>query len=634
MLKNYYHLLLLTIAAAFILTAPAFSQSIYFYEPDISEFPTVKVRLQAQNAVGNPFQLVNTDFDVKENGESMNETVNIDCSPKPDTPAVAVIVMIDVSGSMTEELAPDSDQTKIEWAKYALRKFVDSLFFINGTRVAFVAYEGANRLHRPYQFSADALYDFIDGSNPPKTLGTGDTYFKRAFLGPDFNTVNYIGETPEDMFRHIIIISDTEEDVNHDFTVDDIDNISAQLKAKKTMVHALLIEKNLHSWNFGGICEQTGGKQYDKIKSLYDLTTAIEFLAGYIQRQDYCVLEYTAPFGCDEASKSRTYEIRNSKDQDQVETRSYTAPEESLVKFELDNEEMIFGLPDDGIIEQSFTIDYQGPEMTVKKMNFSETGYFSFVDFQPPLTLKNGDSKTINVKYILEDPAEPTEVMIDLQSDDYLCGDLPDITLISGCSAQSAELFEFGTVMQYMEDTQTIADAFMNDASVPLEVTMEIKGSHASDYSLSQATATVPPGEGLDVDVTFKPTVDGGVREAYIEYTYLDACGGTETTRLTGEAEVNSVEEELTGEGNALRLRAEPNPAKENISISFETPVQGAKLELYNSMGSLVETLLDKNIFSGSYRADYDVSGLAPGVYILRLQSGSHFESFRLVVAR
>ena len=78
-----------------------------------------------------------------------------------------------------------------------------------------------------------------------------------------------------------------------------------------------------------------------------------------------------------------------------------------------------------------------------------------------------------------------------------------------------------------------------------------------------------------------------------------------------------------------------PNPANGFVKISFETPSQANyRLDLYDSMGSLVDNLLNKNVFSGSYQADYNVSNLSSGVYILRLQSATGSESFRFVVTK
>ena len=633
MRKNYFRLVITAFIAALLFAGTAFSQSMFFYNPDITKYPEVKVRFQGYNAVGNPFELVNTDFNVQEKGKSMNETVKVDFSKKPDTPSVSIIIMMDVSGTMNKP-APNSDESKLEWMKKAVRAFIDSLYFVNNTRVALVTFESGSRLHRDYQTTREGVGDYVDGHNPPKTIGAGLRDFKRAFLGPEVDVLGVLSAAPPDAFRHIILITDGYES-DRDFLIKDIDTISNRLKRVKTVVHSVAINTKLDSWNTGGISEATGGKRYDKIVELSDLISKLQYLAGYIQRRDYGVLSWIAPYGCDEQSRARSYEIQNSRIQSIVEKNNYTAPPESVIKFQIDNNELIFGLPNDGQIDQKFKITYRGPQTTVNKLSFSEVGFFDIVDLKPPFTIKDGDVKDIKVRYILTPPGPPKEITLSLESDDFLCGELPSVKLISSCNASAAKSFNFGTVMQSLSETKTISKCFTNNASIPLQVDIALQGANASEFKLKSSSANVAPGKSIDVEVTFTPSKSSGVSNASIEFTYKTECGGSKSTSLTGEAEPNSIEENLVGEGSAFKLRAEPNPANGFVKISFETPSQANyRLDLYDSMGSLVDNLLNKNVFSGSYQADYNVSNLSSGVYILRLQSATGSESFRFVVTK
>lgn len=57
-------------------------------------------------------------------------------------------------------------------------------------------------------------------------------------------------------------------------------------------------------------------------------------------------------------------------------------------------------------------------------------------------------------------------------------------------------------------------------------------------------------------------------------------------------------------------IRLYPNPAHDQLFISGNIPAS-TKMPLFNSMGQCVET--------GSYQTSIDVSGLAEGMYYLRL---------------
>ncbi len=88
--------------------------------------------------------------------------------------------------------------------------------------------------------------------------------------------------------------------------------------------------------------------------------------------------------------------------------------------------------------------------------------------------------------------------------------------------------------------------------------------------------------------------------------------------------------------GYAFALgQARPNPCRGGARIAFALPHPcGATLELYDISGRKVRTLLAANLAAGEHDVAADLAGLAPGVYIYRLEAGADAAAKRLVVAR
>lgn len=72
--------------------------------------------------------------------------------------------------------------------------------------------------------------------------------------------------------------------------------------------------------------------------------------------------------------------------------------------------------------------------------------------------------------------------------------------------------------------------------------------------------------------------------------------------------------------GNNVTFEVYPNPVASTANVAFSIEKPGiTKLELYDVLGNTVVSLANEKLDSGNYNADLDVSGIANGVYFLRL---------------
>ena len=67
------------------------------------------------------------------------------------------------------------------------------------------------------------------------------------------------------------------------------------------------------------------------------------------------------------------------------------------------------------------------------------------------------------------------------------------------------------------------------------------------------------------------------------------------------------------------------NPFNPNTNISFSIPAHGhVLLEIYNTLGQKIITLVDKNLSAGGHNKEFDGRQLSSGVYLYRIQTSDY----------
>ena len=78
-----------------------------------------------------------------------------------------------------------------------------------------------------------------------------------------------------------------------------------------------------------------------------------------------------------------------------------------------------------------------------------------------------------------------------------------------------------------------------------------------------------------------------------------------------------------------------PNPFNPSTAIPFKVASTGAvTLAVYNVLGQVVATLVDEQLPTGSYTADFSAEGLPSGVYLYRLTTGSTVVTRKMMLAK
>jgi hypothetical protein len=78
-----------------------------------------------------------------------------------------------------------------------------------------------------------------------------------------------------------------------------------------------------------------------------------------------------------------------------------------------------------------------------------------------------------------------------------------------------------------------------------------------------------------------------------------------------------------------------PNPFNPATTISFSLPSKSfISLKVFDALGREVSSLLSEELPAGTYSEQWTAAGLPSGVYFYRLQTGSYFETKKLVLLR
>jgi hypothetical protein len=76
-----------------------------------------------------------------------------------------------------------------------------------------------------------------------------------------------------------------------------------------------------------------------------------------------------------------------------------------------------------------------------------------------------------------------------------------------------------------------------------------------------------------------------------------------------------------------------PNPFNPSTSIEFALPqAEYVKIEVYNTLGQRIKTLLDSKMTSGTHAVDFNASNISSGIYFYSIQAGGFREVKKMVL--
>jgi hypothetical protein len=197
---------------------------------------------------------------------------------------------------------------------------------------------------------------------------------------------------------------------------------------------------------------------------------------------------------------------------------------------------------------------------------------------------------------------------------------------------------------------------FAPGLSLPVELTSFTAENINDEVVLKWSTATETNNSGFEVERSKKSNVKSqndwlkisfiggkGTTTEKTDYVFRDkiTLPGTYVYRLKqidfdGTASYSyEVEVEITGPKEFALYQNYPNPFNPSTTIKFALPVESrVKINVYNTLGQLVETLVDKEMESGYHEVNFDASKLSSGIYLYQLQANDYISVKKMILLK
>ena len=108
----------------------------------------------------------------------------------------------------------------------------------------------------------------------------------------------------------------------------------------------------------------------------------------------------------------------------------------------------------------------------------------------------------------------------------------------------------------------------------------------------------------------------------------------TDTVSITVQAAATAVGSENAVPTEYALSQNYPNPFNPSTTIRSDLPKSAnVSLNIYNTLGQLVATLVNERKDAGSYQVQWNAN-VPTGIYFYRLQAGEYVETKRMVLLR
>lgn len=147
----------------------------------------------------------------------------------------------------------------------------------------------------------------------------------------------------------------------------------------------------------------------------------------------------------------------------------------------------------------------------------------------------------------------------------------------------------------------------------------EVKFRANDDWTVNWGAATFPAGTGTQGGANITVSSAGRYTVRFNDITGVYQFSVVTATQSSNDA--------------ILNLALAPNPAKETVSVAYQLPIAAtATISVKNLLGQSVRQFTAVRQGAGAQDQPLSLAGLAPGVYLVQLQTGSLTQTTRLLV--
>ncbi len=166
------------------------------------------------------------------------------------------------------------------------------------------------------------------------------------------------------------------------------------------------------------------------------------------------------------------------------------------------------------------------------------------------------------------------------------------------------------------------------------------------DVSFANANIGACVGVGEDIIKTTNGAADwkwqtSGTTESLLSVSFFDENHGIAVGRngvivITSNGGVTAVDDEEDGIPLSFSLKQNyPNPFNPSTIIEYSVPqATNIKLEIFNTLGQKVATLLNEQISAGTHSVNFEANGLSSGIYLYKLTSENFSQSKKMILMK
>lgn len=414
-------LLLISISSSITTYAQNFS----IFNVDASKFPTMSARIVAVDAQGKEYtNFQANEFDLKENGVSMNSSVAIRCTTISVAPAADVILVVDRSGSMSDKIG---NETRWDWVKQGVTEFVNQFPFNPPSQVALLSFGSTAQLDQDFVNNKTPIINAIN-----TILPQGGTNYNYPCLDTNIGIIKLMKKrnaiNPQ-IRKIVIFLTDGDPQVTP-LT----DSIIKGLNGQGVVFYSITVGLPMNP-ELRRISNSTGGKTFevftkDKLAEVYRL------IALETTLQTLCSIEWTAPYGCDLTSLIRNVDCGFKRlSPPLTSSTQYIAPDSSIAKVGLSSSIVYFGDPDkdppNNTQTNTITFTATNTPLRIDSLDIKPTTFFRITDMAGksyPIYLKKGESWTPTITFTQQGSKAYRQAKLIMIG--YPCP--PTVTLVGG----------------------------------------------------------------------------------------------------------------------------------------------------------------------------------------------------------
>ncbi|MBU3678791.1 MAG: choice-of-anchor D domain-containing protein [Candidatus Kapabacteria bacterium] len=423
---------------ASVVTASA--QSFNVYGVNTLAFPKITVDYVAFDATGTPItDLKASDFRLSETPQGgapvdLTASVTHDCKDQQTDPEASIVIILDRSFSM-DDIDPDG-RKRFDYAKDAIKAFVNQIKFVGETRVSLVTFSGTIETTVEWASSGQPI---IDSLKLMKVLT--NTNYVLPFEDPSRNIYDLFKKRPANIPRYVFFLTDGHPNPGIDVVsstkseskfVDS--NVKKMLSMGIRFYSVTIFEPTTH-WTLEAMAKGTGGKSIvTQEKKLVDI---LSYLALETQIKKICRITWVSPYTCTEQGRSRTAQITMLRGNNPTANVPLVTPPTSVASVEISDPVLFCGDPAPN--QASFanvTLTARGATFAATGQSIAPSTYFKVVDWNFPLNqtaftpfnLPPGGTRTIRVQFT--QGAAQTFRQAELSFTGFPCP--PKVTLVGG----------------------------------------------------------------------------------------------------------------------------------------------------------------------------------------------------------